>query len=315
MKTIQDQIITNPEVPLQGRGEGRRGRKYGERELRQRMYERVRELRRQRLSYKEIRRRIFEEFNVTVSKSTISYWVRYIHTPYGNGLGRPKEDQRLNKLRIGSELAYVIGATLGDGCLSYDKKNYLYAITLIVKDLDFAEEFARFLAVALGKEKPYRPRWDKSHNRWYIRAHSKKLYGLLCGKDVNKVRPYVGHCDECISAFIRGLADAEGAVDKRGRIHIANTYRALIEYVAGLLARLGIHARIDEKRWKERMFVIEGRVATRRRTTFYILEISRRNDVVRFRELVGFAIARKQERLAQLRPILSRNPPFGEAAG
>lgn len=62
------------------------GGRYRPMSLRRELYNRVLELRRMGLSYKETRRKILEDFGEDLSKSIISYWVRRIHTPYGDGL-------------------------------------------------------------------------------------------------------------------------------------------------------------------------------------------------------------------------------------
>ncbi|MCX8187841.1 MAG: hypothetical protein N3F65_04440 [Nitrososphaeria archaeon] len=95
------------------------------RELRKKLYLRVLGLRGMGLSYRQIQSKILEEEGELLTKSIISYiisyWVRRIHTPYGDGLGRPLEDQRLRKLRQCPELAYVIGSGLGDGYTKFMK--------------------------------------------------------------------------------------------------------------------------------------------------------------------------------------------------
>jgi len=115
------------------------GKKLRPTSLRRVLYRRILELRSMSLSYREIRRRVFDEFGENVSKSIISYWIRRIHTPYGDGLGRGGEDRRRHRLRPCPELAYVIGAILGDGTANHGG-DYHYTVALAVKDYDFAEE-------------------------------------------------------------------------------------------------------------------------------------------------------------------------------
>lgn len=72
------------------------------------------------------------------------------------------------------------------------------------------------------------------------KAHSKELYDLLRKPiDLERVRPFVEHCRECTAAFLKGLADAEGCVEKSkkklGRRTIGNSDLRLLEYVAFLL--------------------------------------------------------------------------------
>jgi intein-encoded DNA endonuclease-like protein len=54
------------------------------------------------------------------------------------------------------------------------------------------------------------------------------------------LKKYIEHCERCVAAFIRGFADSEGSVDKRGHIHIYNTNIKRLIYIKELLRRLGI---------------------------------------------------------------------------
>jgi len=271
--------------------------------LRKRLYRRVLELRGQGLSYGEIRKRILEETGECLSESVISEWVRRVHTPYGDGVGESGEDRRMHKLNPCPELAYVIGGGLGDGCTHYDNK-YHYAIVLAVGDYDFAEEFGRCAAIALRREKPYRPYWNKNLGRWVAKAYSKELYELLKRPvDLERIRPYVECSKECMAAFLRGLADAEGNANKNegnlGHVSIANSDLRLIEYARSLLEALGISAKVYKRREKETT-KIDGRVVKWKKQITYVLRIHRKADIIKFREIIGFAIKRKQEVLERV---------------
>jgi len=276
------------------------GKRYRPTSLRRALYRRVLELRGMGLSYTEIRRRIFEEFGENLSKSTISDWTRRVHTPYGDGLGHDGGDRRRHKLRPCPELAYVIGARLGDGFTDRDKRRYGYMVCLAVKDYDFAEEFGRCAAIALGREKPYRPHWDKNLGRWVVRAYSRELYELLKRPAyLERIRPYVEHCRECIAAFLRGLADAEGSADEC-KVCIINSNPRLMEYAGSLLKALGVSSKTYKRREKEAT-KIDGRIVRWKKRVTYALVIHRKVDMIKFRQVVGFAIKRKQEVLERLR--------------
>ena len=123
----------------------RAGRRYRELQLRQRLYERVIELRKEGHSYREIQEFILEKLGEKLSKSIISVWARGIHTPYGDGVGRENsKDQRLNKIKLWTHrhylaLSYLTGMELGDGTVVLESK-YHYAAKLSVKDYDFAKK-------------------------------------------------------------------------------------------------------------------------------------------------------------------------------
>jgi len=41
-----------------------------------------------------------------------------------------------------------------------------------VSDYDFSEEWGRCLAEALGKSRPYAPRWDDKYEMWVVKGFS-----------------------------------------------------------------------------------------------------------------------------------------------
>ncbi|MEM2280338.1 MAG: LAGLIDADG family homing endonuclease [Nitrososphaerota archaeon] len=147
-------------------------------------------------------------------KSTISYWVRGIHSPY-NGTRIPS----IGFLKPSKELAYIIGVVAGDGYVrrrQRPRKSYHKVfIGLKVKDREFAEEFARCLGTVLGREppKPANPR--SSGGRFVVELRCQALYQLLRKPlDMEKLKAFIEDDIECKSAFLRGFFDSEGCVSK-----------------------------------------------------------------------------------------------------
>jgi len=75
------------------------------------------------------------------------------------------------------ELAYVIGALHGDGCVtkSKNKASYEYVIELATIDKEFAIVFSRAVSILLNK-KYYKPWWDEKEKEWWIKYRSKPFY-------------------------------------------------------------------------------------------------------------------------------------------
>jgi intein-encoded DNA endonuclease-like protein len=146
-------------------------------ELRVKLYNDVVALRRGGLTYKGIIEEIYRRYGVRLSKSHISYWIRGAHNPY-NGRRIPS----LELLKPSEELAYVIGAKVGDGYVSKKsrvRKGYNdVMIGLEAKDKEFVEEFDRCLAKVLGRRE-IRPRYRRSSGRYVVEVESKTLYELL----------------------------------------------------------------------------------------------------------------------------------------
>ena len=105
-----------------------------------------------------------------------------------------------------------------------------YYIGLMVKDREFDEEFGRRIAKVLGREPPI-PRLNK-YGLWVVAVRSKTLYELLKKPvDIDRMRPFVEHCERCIAMFLRGFCDSEGCVSEDGTITVYNTDYKLLTYV------------------------------------------------------------------------------------
>jgi intein-encoded DNA endonuclease-like protein len=259
-------------------------KKYLPRELRIKIYERVRALRSQGLSYSQIRDVIKREYGIVLSDSQMSEWVHGVHSPY-NGIWIPS----LELLKPSEDLAYVIGAMLGDGYprkKSRNKKDH-YIIRLGVKDKEFAEEFARRLAKVLGRP-PIKVRYERSARRYIVEVESKTLYELLRPVNLKRLRKYIEHCKRCMAAFLRGFADSEGNVGVEGFIRIYNTNYELLKYVKKLLRKLGIECTGPKPHRKG---------DTTRKDCYYIRVRASSNAT--FYRYVGFTIKRKQKRLEE----------------
>jgi intein-encoded DNA endonuclease-like protein len=200
-------------------------------------------------------------------------------------------------------LAYLIGAVLGDGYPKIKRrfrKGYRHTIIRFeAVDREFVEEVARCIAVVLNRPPP-KLKIRKGTRKYYIEVESKTLWELLKKPvDLERLRKYIEHCEKCMAAFLRGFADAEGSVDKNGRISIYKTDLRLLTYVQELLRRFGIETtgpRIHTRRGT--IIKIDpntGKIYTTKRDC-YCIRI-RSYCSVDFYDHVGFTIVRKQKRL------------------
>jgi intein-encoded DNA endonuclease-like protein len=281
-----------PQGQEQKTQEGRRN--YLQRELRIKLFDEVNRLRRDGLTYKEIIEGIWRRHGVRLSKSNVSYWIRGIHSPY-NGRYIPS----IEFLEPSEELAYLIGAKLGDGYTTKGRrtiKSYNRVIIgLKVKDREFAEEFGRSLAKVLGRQ-PIRPRYNKSSERYVVEAKSQTLYELLKKPvDLDRLKKYIEHRERCMAAFLRGFADSEGYVDKRGYIIISNTDYDLLTYVKDLLKRLGIESTGPWPERRQGKTFYDSRTMKRykhNKDGYYIY--IKTCSSINFYKNIGFTIRRKQ---------------------
>jgi intein-encoded DNA endonuclease-like protein len=233
-----------------------------------------------------------------LSKSHVSYWTRGIHDPH-NGRRIPS----LELLEPSEALAYLIGAIIGDGYPKIKRrfrKGYRHTIIRFeAVDREFVEEVARCIAVVLNRPPPTL-KIRKGTRKYFIEVESKTLWELLKKPvDLERLRKYIEHCEKCMAAFLRGFADAEGSVDKNGRIIIYNTDLRLLTYVQELLRRFGIEStgpRVSRPAGSLiKIDPITGKIYTTKKDCYYIRIRSYCN--VNFYNHIGFTILRKQERL------------------
>jgi len=255
------------------------GRKRRSLEERLRLYDEVMRLRSCGLGYKRIAKSIREKYGVPLNPGTVRNWVKKGCHPLGSH----------NRLVAGPELAYVIGAWLGDGSLNVRATKGTYCIRLSCKDYDFAREWGRCLAKTLGKSKPYVPKYYNCLRMWLVRGCSVLLYSLL--EKAREESPWIlmPYLEKHPAEACRGFFDAEGHVSTGDyRIAACNTDPSTIDLFRELLKKLGI----DCKTY--RYCPPDGR------RTLYVLVVSRKDNVLGFAEKVGFTIARKQAKLMQL---------------
>lgn len=226
--------------------------------------------------------------------STIRGWLSSspIKSPRGNFAPRI-----IPNLQPSPELAYLLGATLGDGWVGNSKTKWNGRIVLQATDLEFVQEYTRCLKNILGREYPIvkknwkdNPRWKPF---WRVTAHSCLLAEYLR----QPLEAFNSLLQTYPGDYLRGFFDAEGSAHQRqqnGRpywiLSICNTKKALIDLPNRLLEDIGI---IGHR-------YIKHREKDPSRKPLYIWYCEKRKYLYRFRELVNFTIPRKSAILATL---------------
>jgi intein-encoded DNA endonuclease-like protein len=113
-----------------------------------------------------------------------------------------------------------------------------------------------------------------------------------------------------VAAFIRGFADSEGSVNKRGYICIYNADQRLLTYIMDLLRRFNIESTGQKPTSTRRGTVIRdprtGKKYVANKDCYRIYIRSRSS--VSFYKHVGFTIRRKQRRLENYVKRTTRMP-------
>ena len=103
------------------------------------------------------------------------------------------------------------------------------------------------------------------------------------------------------AAFVKGIADGEGCMNTRkrgqgGTINIYNTDLRLIKLCKRLMHDLGIESKKYLRRVKGEKRNCNGKNFIANKNA-HILRISRKENLIKFNNKIGFSIGRKQEKL------------------
>lgn len=261
-------------------------------EERLKLYDEVMKLRRLGLDCKQIAKSIKENYGISMRLNTIRDWIKSRYHPLG----------RCNKIVEGPGLAYVMSAWLGDGSLARWIKNSQHDVRLQVSDYNFAEEWGRRLAEALGRSKPYVPRWSNSSKMWFVKASSVLLYSLLkrAREDPWILMPYL---QKYPTEACKGFFDAEGSVNVyKNAIEASNTDPRVVQMFKMLLEKIGIWCTMHETPYKSDTFIspCNGKRYRRNKLIRYRLAIYGKENILRFAEEVGFTITRKRTKLCRI---------------
>jgi len=253
---------------------------------REKRYHLVLALRREGLSYNQIIRKIEAEHGAKLRKSHLSGWINGKHEPFGS--------VRTFAATPRPELAYVIGVKMGDASMSVNRSDS-YMIKLRVIDREFAEEFANCLSVILGRDPP-RVKWHEKTHAWHTQLSSILLQKFL-REALPRLRKVIEHCNDCVSAFLRGFFDSEGSVYRK-QLRVSNTNKTLLLYVRHLLeSRFGIKVggpRLPSR--GGRLVVIKGKQYHANKDCFVLAVAT--SSIPSYQSSVGFTIIRKAKRLA-----------------
>jgi len=266
-------------------------------DVRLKIYERAKGMRRQGFTYKKISNILSKKYHIKIPKDTIYHWIS----------DRNRPDGVFNKFipKSSPELSYVIGVFLGDGYLKIEPKNYRYVIRLKVKDKEFAEEFSRALVKILNKTKPYKI-WKENdftrgnRSRYTALAGSKLLY-IFLSKSLDDL---LLHVKPFYAQFLRGLFDSDGftAISAKEKFHVGiglvGTNLRLLKFVRHVLEeKFNISCFISPTSIKPGAKVIIWGKSYTANKTVYSLTINKFNDVMEFYKNIGFSIIRKQGKI------------------
>jgi phosphate starvation-inducible protein PhoH/intein/homing endonuclease len=207
--------------------------------------------------------------------------------------------------RIDEKLAYMMGVLTGDGCLTFRNRIILSSAdeTIVAAFYELALRFGLHV-FRNGGNRPYD----------YIIASS-QLYRLLAGLGMSTGKAATKHIpksilsapEEIVIAYMRGLFDADGTVEKRdGVVSLSSVSERLIRQTQILLLNFGIVAAKTVKR---------GRYQNKLHISHLLTMAGA--EAERFHEMIGFALERKRARRQAKRfnPNIDVVPHLGARLG
>ncbi len=194
--------------------------------------------------------------------------------------------------KLDEEFAYLMGALTGDGCLTARNRVILSSAdeTIIAAFHGMAARFG-LTTFPNGDSRPY-DHIIASSQLYQLLAH----LGLSTGKAFTKRIPHaiLSAPKEMVAAFLRGLFDTDGTVEKRDRlVSLASVSEKLIHQTQIVLLNFGI---VASKAIKRTTYRGEAHIS-------HILSIAG-VEAERFHEMIGFAL----DRIRARRQARSHNP-------
>jgi hypothetical protein len=205
----------------------------------------------------------------------------------------------LNSKKLTSELAYIIGVILGDGCLkNYKyKKSSFYLICLGVKNKEFALKFKNYLEKWSGLRVKINIVNSKTFKQgFYYRVilYSKIIFNILQNyiKELNK--NILNSQKKYQIAFLEGLYDSEGSVSfnyykgyANKVISFCNTNKTIIDLVQNIL-----------NNYKIQTHLIQEKLNSGKKC--YYIKIYKQENFIKFYNLINFSIRYKQNKLEKI---------------
>jgi len=200
--------------------------------------------------------------------------------------------------RITTNLSYILGAIKGDGCIHDKRKSIFFGVI----DKDFILNFKKAVEeqfgidIRIGIKKYKKKEYQDEYTTGIYKAD---IYRFIKDFDLNKILK-ASKPIKC--AFLRGIYDAEGCIIMGknkipSRITFTNTDKLLIIFIEKLLNSFNIEYKIQETIPKNR-----------KHKTKQIILISRKENLIKFANNIGFSIKRKQDRLEIMPVTISERP-------
>jgi len=225
-----------------------------------------------------------------LSFAGVEYWIYKHNIPTRNWY-EARFPNMPNHFEMNGDLAYVLGAVFGDGCIS--KPSYGFRIEFT----STSPLFTKNVREAMERLGLHTIPWSQKHERkkfgkkvclhpkvcLHIRVHSRPFHKWLTSKSLEQIEALLSKNPLFEQAFIRGFYEAEGSFSamlkrrpKSNKLRIHNTDLQLLSMVQRLLKNNGISVHLNGP--------YINPPPSRKPT--YVLQTGRRNIISKFFNLI-----------------------------
>lgn len=228
-------------------------------------------------------------------------WVKTIDILPNDSIVLSRKETPFGGRYFNTKDAYTLGYVLGDGYVSTARRcngKVFEGVSVGYQDIliDISEILKYSFSRWFGSCHYKKPRKLKNGNNYitlsgYSVSLATKLVesGFGYSSENKGIPKFIFECrKEVISAFIRGLMDADGTVGKNGKISIILKSKSIIYDLASLLSMYGINYNITTK-------TVKGY----ENDIYYNLLIVNNESYIRYYENIGFLEPFKQSRLKE----------------
>lgn len=228
-------------------------------------------------------------------------WVKTIDILPNDSIVLSRKETPFGGRYFNTKDAYTLGYVLGDGYVSTARRcngKVFEGVSVGYQDIliDISEILKYSFSRWFGSCHYKKPRKLKNGNNYitlsgYSVSLATKLVesGFGYSSENKGIPKFIFECrKEVISAFIRGLMDADGTVGKNGKISINLKSKSVIYDLASLLSMYGINYNITTK-------TVKGY----ENDIYYNLLIVNNESYIRYYENIGFLEPFKQSRLKE----------------
>lgn len=195
--------------------------------------------------------------------------------------------EKINNTKITSDVAYVVGALMGDGCFLKDINQIQFSVT----SKEFVEEFKKRLKRITGID--YKIGKKTVTKKWEDKIYHPTFYTIRCSRKgwfeyfkvlTKKPELLLSKNIVILKSFIKGYIDAEGCANFSNKcISVGNTNKKHIDLLEKMLRILGFHT---------------NRVISRTTSNkpYYYLNIHSYFYIQKYAKEIGFSDKKKQEK-------------------